>query len=314
VGYRREDASVGGNSRAREIRRVLWAVLLLNVAVALAKLGWGYYTGSAAMQADGFHSLFDGASNIVGLVGMGMASRPADLDHPYGHGKYETYASAAIGAMLLIAAYSVGSAAVSQLLHAGPAPRVTAFSFVVMVVTLCVNVFLTLWESRKGAELKSEVLSADAGHTRSDVVVSLGVIVALVLVEFGFEKADSFVAILVSFAILRTAWGVFKQASATLSDSARIPSKDICVVVEGVRGVMGCHHVRTRGSAAEVYVDLHVQVDPMISVAAGHAIAEAVERTLCHEFTQVADAIVHLEPFDEYQQAKTAEESDAGLI
>ena len=103
MGYRRPDASTTGSSRIARIRRVLWVVLVLNLAVALAKLGWGLLTNSTAMQADGFHSLFDGASNVVGLVGISIASRPADRTHPYGHSKYETYASAAIAGMLVFA-------------------------------------------------------------------------------------------------------------------------------------------------------------------------------------------------------------------
>jgi cation diffusion facilitator family transporter len=245
---------------------------------------------------------------------MGMAARPADKDHPYGHGKYETYASAAIGAMLLFAAYRVGSSAIAGLSGDAEPTQVTAVSFAIMLGTMAVNIGVTLWERRAGMRLGSEILIADASHTSSDILVSLGVIVSLVLVKLGFPLADPIVALLVAVAILYTALGVFRQASATLSDSARIPAADICVVVESVPGVMGCHHIRTRGSAAEVYVDLHVQVDSALSVAEGHAIAETVERVLCSEFTTVVDAIVHLEPFDDYQKAKTAEEIDAGLV
>lgn len=314
VGYRKPQRAGVVTDRIGDIRRVLWVILALNVGVAVAKLAWGALSDSAAMQADGFHSLFDGASNVVGLVGMGMAARPADKDHPYGHGKYETYASAAIGAMLLLAAYRIGSTAFAQLAQGAAPPRVTAMSFVVMLVTLAVNLGVTLWERRVGRELGSEILVADANHTTSDILVSVGVIASLVLVRLGFDKADPIVAVLVAGAILYTALAVFRHASATLSDSARIPVAEICVVVERVSGVRGCHHIRTRGSAAEVYVDLHVQVDSRLSVAEGHAIAETVERVLCDEFSQIVDAIVHLEPFDDYQRAKTAEEIDAGLV
>lgn len=313
MGYRRPADSEESSARLKGIRRVLVVVLVLNVGVAVAKLAYGYISGSAAMQADGFHSLFDGTSNIVGLVGIGLAARPADRDHPYGHGKYETYASAAIGAMLLFAAYRVGMSAVDQLAGSAPPPNVTTMSFVVMIVTLAVNVFVTMWERRVGKELGSEVLAADAGHTASDVLVSFGVIVSLLLVRMGFAKADPLVALLVAFAIVYTAWGVFKQAGATFSDTARISAGEICDVVLHCAGVLGAHHVRTRGSQAEVYVDLHVQVDASRSVADGHRIAENVERCIVDSFPEVVDVIVHLEPFDEYQAAKTAKEIDAGL-
>lgn len=313
MGYRRDNTGATGDDRVKSIRRVLWVILILNIAVALAKLLWGIITHSAAMQADGFHSMFDGTSNIVGLVGMAIAARPADKDHPYGHGKYETYASAVIAVMLLLAAYRIGSSAAAQLMGSGSPATVDAMSFVVMIGTLAVNLFVTTWERRVGKRLGSEILTADASHTGSDVLVSLGVIVSLVLVRLGFEKADPIVALLVSLAIVYTAWGVFKQASATLSDSARLPAHEVCQVACAVPGVLGCHNVRTRGSAGAVYVDLHIQVDAQMTVADGHVLAEVVERRIAEKFDSVTDVIAHLEPFDDYQRSKTAEDIDAGL-
>lgn len=312
MGYTRSKDNAEGAERIASIRRILWVILCLNVGVAAAKVAWGLVSGSTAMQADGFHSFFDGASNVIGLVGMGFAGRPADRDHAYGHGKYETYASAVIGAMLLLAAYRIGSTAIAGLLGGTTPPAVDWVSFTVMAVTLVVNLGVTFWERRVGRKLGSSILIADASHTGSDVMVSIGVIVSLVLVKMGFPQADPIVALLVTFAIVYTSWGVFRQASATLSDAMRIPAADISEVAESVPGVMGLHHVRTRGSEAEVYVDLHVQVDPQFSVAEGHEIAERVERTLAEHYPQVIDVIAHLEPYDAYQRAKTAEENRAG--
>jgi cation diffusion facilitator family transporter len=311
VGYTRPIDAASGAKRIADIRRILWIILFLNVGVAVAKLVMGIVSGSTAMQADGFHSFFDGASNVVGLVGMGFAGRPADEDHPYGHGKYETYASAIIGAMLLFAAWRIGSEAFIGLTTNAAPPSVNWISFAVMFSTLIVNLGVTFWERKVGHQLGSSILVADASHTGSDALVSIGVIISLVLVKFGFDKADPIVALLVTCAIVYTAWGVFKQASATLSDSRRIPAEDICSVAVAVPGVLGCHHIRTRGSEAEVYVDLHVQVDSQFTVAQGHEIAEAVERTIAEEYQQVVDVIAHLEPYDEYQKAKTAQESRA---
>lgn len=313
MGYRRDDASTT-SERTTKITRVLWVILFLNLAVAAAKLVWGVISGSVAMQADGFHSLFDGTSNVVGLIGMYLARRPADRDHPYGHNKFETYASAAIGAMLALAAYNVGSSAIGGLLADNVTPpRVDAISFAVMLGTLGVNLAITTWERAVGRKLGSEVLVADASHTGSDVLVSLGVIVGLVAVRMGYPMADPLIAIGVSLAIAMTAWRVLKQAGTTLADTARIDPSDVCQAVLEVDGVLGCHHVRTRGSAAQVYMDLHVQVGSELSVARGHEIAERVERVICDVYPEVTDVLAHLEPFDEYQRVKTAEEIDAGL-
>ncbi|MBI5018535.1 MAG: cation transporter [Deltaproteobacteria bacterium] len=307
MGYCKRSGEADGN-RLHDVGIVLWVILFLNVAVALAKLLYGLAIHSVAMQADGFHSLFDGTSNVVGLIGMRMAGRPADRDHPYGHAKYETYASAAIGAMLLLAAWRVGSAALARLLDGGIAPSVNASAFGVMGVTLAVNLFVTAYERRRGRELRSEILLADASHTSSDILVSLGVVAGLVAVKLGYSKADPVIALLVAVAIGWAAWQVFQQASETFSDTARLPAETVCAVALGVPGVLGCHSIRTRGLASEVHVDLHIQVDPKATVQAGHAVAEAVERQVCERFAEVSDVIVHLEPLDAYQARKTEEE------
>ena len=134
--------------RTSTVRRVLLAVLLLNLAVALAKFVYGTISCSTAMQADGIQSIFDSAGNVVGLIGISLATRPADKEHPYGHFKLETFASLMIGLMLIFAAYQVGSSAVTSLIEGSYHTEVTAISFVVMVGTLAVNLFVTTYERR----------------------------------------------------------------------------------------------------------------------------------------------------------------------
>ena len=284
------------SERYAAIRRVLWIILGLNLVVAAAKIWYGTLTATVSMRADGIASLFDSLSNLVGIVGLSLAARPADLDHPYGHQKLETYASAAIGIMLLVAAYNVGSDAIAGLLAGGGDPQVDAGSFAVMLGTLCINVFVALYERRCGRELRSEILSADAMHTFSDVLVSISVIAGLVFVRLGFPIVDSIVSLVVAVMILRSAWEVFKQASATLSDEARIPVGEVKAVVDAVPGAADCHKVRTRGTEGEVYMDLHILVDPDMSIRDAHAVADAVERAVCGRFDQVVDIVVHVEP------------------
>ncbi len=293
---------------------MLWWVLGLNVAVAVTKLTYGTLVNSVAVTADGFHSLFDGASNVIALLGTGLAARPADRDHPYGHTKYETFASAAIGALLLLAAWRVGSEAIGRLLHPDAGPSVDAISFVVMGVTLVVNILVTAGERRAGERLGSGLLRADAAHTGSDVLVTLGVIGGLAAVRLGVPLADPVIGLTVAGFIVFAGFRVLRGAGATLADSARIAPDAIVEVCLRVHGVLGCHEVRTRGSADEVSVDLHVQVDPRISVIEGHAIIERVERAVADAFTQVVDVIAHLEPFDDYQRHKTAVQEERGML
>jgi cation diffusion facilitator family transporter len=281
--------------RERDIRRVLWIVLGLNIAVALAKLLYGLSSHSVAMQADGIHSFFDGASNVVGLIGMWFAARPADQSHPYGHGKFETFTAAAIALMLGVAGYTVARGAISSLQGEGVA-QVGIGSFAVMISTLAVNLGVTTWEARAGRRLSSEVLVADSRHTLSDVLVSSGVIVSLILVKVGFQKADGILALLVAVAIAYTAFTIVRGVGRTLGDAARLSATEVAAAAGGVEGVVDCHSVRTRGSESQVYVDLHLVVAPDASIERGHEIAHAVESEVRARFSQVADVVVHVEP------------------
>lgn len=285
-----------GDQRYRAIRKVLWLVLLLNLAVAAAKIVYGALSNSAAMQADGVHSLVDGTSNVIALVGIMLASRPADRSHPYGHGKFETFAAAGIAVMLCVAGYSIGREAIGHLLGRGEPTRVEAVSFIVMGVTLSVNVFVTTWESRAGKRLRSDVLRADARHTLSDVLVSGGVIVSLIAVWAGWEQADGVVALVVALIILYTAFTVLRRVGRTLADASCMDADELVRVALNVPGVEGCHHVRTRGPEGGVYADLHLLVASDTTVDDGHRIAHEVEARLRDAHPEIADVVVHVEP------------------
>ncbi|WP_080797185.1 cation diffusion facilitator family transporter [Arabiibacter massiliensis] len=286
------------SSRMRSIRQVLWIILLLNLAVAAAKYVYGTISGSASMQADGIHSVFDSAGNVVGLVGISLAARPADEGHPYGHAKFETYASLAIGMLLLLAAFEVGSSAVGKLVSGAYTAEVTPVSFAVMIGTLAVNLGVTAYERRCAKRYKSEVLAADANHTLSDALVSVGVIAGLAAVALGFPMADPVMALVVTLAILGTAYDVLKHALATLSDRARIPEEDVRAAVLAVPGVRDAHRIRTRGTEGEVYADLHVLVAPEMTVKDAHDLSERVEQVVEERFPNVVEALVHIEPDD----------------
>ncbi len=290
------------SSRISQVRRILALVLTLNLVVALAKFGYGVATSSNSMQADGIHSVFDSLGNVVGLVGITLALRPADEAHPYGHHKFETYASLVIGVLLIAAAAEVGFSAVSSLSSGVHNAQVTVVSYVVMVGTLCVNIGVTAYEHKEGKRLNSDILLADASHTLSDAMVSIGVIIGLVLIQLGFAIADSIMALVVMVAILVTAVDVFRAAFETLSDKARIPEEELRSVVLAVPGVCEVHHIRTRGTSGDVYADMHVLVDPQMSVAVSHEVADRVESEVIHKFPQVKDILVHVEPNDAYHR------------
>src|SRR5512135_2070603 len=183
--------------RYRAVARVLRTVLYLNLAVAGAKIVFGYLTGTVSILSDGFHSLTDGTSNIVGLVGISLASKPPDRDHPYGHRKYETIAAIGIVVLLVVVIVELVRNAIDHLAHP-QAPEVTALSFGVMLATLAVNILVVRYEKRAGERLSSEILLADAMHTTSDMFTSAAVIAALAGVRAGFPVLDPLAAFVVA--------------------------------------------------------------------------------------------------------------------
>jgi cation diffusion facilitator family transporter len=295
--------------RAQGIKRVLWQILLLNLLVSAAKATWGLISGSTAMFADGIHSLTDGSGNVVALIAMAVAGKPLDEGHPYGHQKYESFASAIIGVMLVLAAWRVGSASVKSLIAYAksgtlPAVEVTSVSFAIMLVTLAINVLVVWYETRRGKALDSDVLQSDAKHTLSDIWVTLGVIVSLVLVKMGVPIADPIVGLFVALAVVWAAIAVFKGVKKTFSDEARLDPHDVHEKVLTFEGVKGCHNIRTRGTGAVVQMDMSIMVDRAISVEAGHAIAQALEAWLCTQYAALKDVVVHVEPDNAAQRAR----------
>jgi len=287
--------TVGRRNYTGEVRRVLIFTLILNSVVALAKILYGSYTNSIAMSSDGFHSFFDGISNVVGLVGIWIASHPPDERHPYGHKKFETLFTVIIAVMIFATCFQILRKVYFSFTE-DHRTVVTNISFTVMLLTMGVNIFVMIYESRKGKQLGSEFLVADSMHTRSDIYASVAVIVSLLLTRAGYHYADTIVGIIITFFIARIGYRILKDASDVLVDSVCIDSSAIEYVVNGVEGVKGCHEIRTRGPVNTVYLDLHVLVDKDLSAEQAHGIAVRVEKKLKKEFPAIVDIIVHIEP------------------
>src|SRR5262245_14675631 len=188
----------------QQVRRVLLITLGLNILVATAKIIIGLVSGALAITADGVHSTIDASSNLVALVANRIADRPPDADHPYGHRRFETLAGLGIGILLLLTAWEIASNAISRLTTTGGAKaEMTPLDFVVMIGTLGVNLFVTTYEKRQGERLKSQLLVADAMHTRADVYVTVSVLVSMALVAFfNITWADTVTALVIVVLIL----------------------------------------------------------------------------------------------------------------
>ncbi|MGE5507150.1 MAG: cation diffusion facilitator family transporter [Chitinophagales bacterium] len=285
--------------RYRAIRRVLWLILVLNWAVAVAKVAFGQWSHTASMTADGYHSLGDGASNIIGLVGLWAAARPADESHPYGHKKYETFTALGIAGLLVLVSLDILQSVAGRLFRPGAAlPRVTTASFLVMLVTLAVNVAVMTYERRQGRMLKSDLLVSDALHTMSDVYVSLSVVATLIAVRLGFPWFDVVAALVIAAVILRSAWGIVRHSSDVLCDAMVLDSRRVAEVVTKVPGVRSCHRIVSRGREDDLEVHLHVQVDPRMPAREAHDLSHRIEQAVRRAFPGVSRVISHVEPFE----------------
>ena len=282
-------------SRYDQVARVLYQVLFLNLGVALAKIVLGSYTGAVSIVSDGFHSLTDSASNVVGLVGISIARQPPDADHPYGHRKYETMASLAILVFLIIVLVQVVSSALSRVLH-GCTPKVFPEGIALMTATLVVNLIVVAYETRAGKRLNSELLLADSNHTRSDVFTTIAVIGALIGVWAGYPLLDPLAALLVAVFIGRACWEIAQQASRILSDQIVIAEQDVRAVIATVPEVLGCEKIRTRGSADYAFLDLHLWLDGDTPLMEAHATSHVVKDLLIARFPHLADVVIHIEP------------------
>ncbi len=287
---------MSSSDRYSAVAKVLARVLVLNAAVAFAKIGFGYATGAISILSDGFHSLTDAASNVVGIVGVYAAGRPPDAEHPYGHRKYETVAAASIAIFLLLIFIEVLRNAWAHLFgHATP-HAITAASFAVMAVTVAVNLGVVSYESREAERLSSEVLLADSMQTRGDVWTSFAVIGALAGARAGLPILDPLAALVVAGFIGHAGYQIALATTRILSDRTVISEADLQEVIMGVPGVIGCHHIRTRGSADHVFLDLHVWLPAGMRLAEAHDISHVVKDRLMAKYPQIADAVIHIEP------------------
>jgi cation diffusion facilitator family transporter len=289
--------------RFQKIRRILICILILNWGVAVAKLFYGWLTRSASMTADGFHSFSDGASNLIGLFGIWAASRPVDKSHPYGHKKFETLTSVIISGLLFLVCFNVVREGMLRFIHP-VIPEVNVGSFLVMVVTLAINIGVAIYESRKGKALKSDILISDAQHTRADILTSSSVILTLVGIKLGYPILDPIASLIIAFFIGYAAINILRESSRVLSDGVAVGKEEIEKVVLSIKGVRECHKIRSRGRPDDIHIDLHVLVDPEMDVHKAHHLSYAIENKIKRDFGGVTDVVVHMEPLEEDEKGR----------
>lgn len=283
----------------KKVQQILFIILLANLLVAVLKLVVGSIIKSVSMTADGFHSISDGSSNVVGLIGIYFASQPEDEDHPYGHNKYETLAGLFISFMLFLAGGRVILGAIERFKEP-VIPEVTIASLMVLILTLIINIIVSTIEYRKGKELKSQILISDSLHTRSDVFISLGVLVTLIGIRLGFPPIiDPIASLVLASFIIHAGYEIFKENSDVLLDGVAIDPKQIKNIVMSFEDVKDAHKIRSRGGINDLNIDLHIEVNPNLDVEKSHELVHDIEEAIKAKFYENSEVIVHVEPYRE---------------
>lgn len=271
-------------------------LLLANLFVAISKILVGLAINSSSVMADGFHSVSDGASNIVGIIGIVLASKPKDKEHPYGHKKFETIASMFIGTMLLFISFNVIKTSANKLFNQSTL-EVNTGSLIIIVVTLFINVFVAIYENKQGQKLNSQILISDSLHTKSDIFVSIGVLIALICVKLGIPPIiDTIASFIVALFILHAAYEIFKENISSLTDKVILDKEIICDILEEFNDIKDVHNIRSRGYKDYIFLDMHIKVDSNLSVDEAHNLVHMVEDVLGNKLGEKIDVIIHVEP------------------
>lgn len=288
----------------KRVRNVLLIILFANMLVAVLKISIGSLIKSTSITADGFHSLSDGTSNIIGLIGIWYASKPVDIDHPYGHRKFETLASLFIGGMLCVVGINVAIKAFERFFNS-VTPIITLESGIILVATLVINIFVSRLEYKKGKQLNSQILISDSLHTRSDIYVSIGVLATLVCIRFGLPSIiDSVASMVIAIFIFHAAYEILKETCSILVDKAVVDAEEIKEIVTEFSEVKNVHQIRSRGSQNELYVDLHIMIEPNMNIQESHALMHNIENKIKKDLCKNTQVFIHLEPYYSSKDSK----------
>lgn len=287
--------------RRQAISRTSIIGAVLNFVLSVLKILAGLVGHSQALVADGIHSLSDLLSDVLVYVAGHHASQQPDQNHPYGHARYETVATLALGVLLLLIAIGIGWDAVHRLFEPDALLQPDTLALVVTLVSIGSKEWLYWWTLGYARRVRSDLLRANAWHHRSDAISSVVVLIGILGTLAGLTYLDAIAAFIVALMIAHIAWGLGWGAVSELVDTG-LESERIAEVARTIRsvgGVRDIHMLRTRRLGGQVSADVHVLVDPEISVSEGHMISVLVEQRLKHEISDMVDVTVHIDPEDD---------------
>lgn len=281
--------------------RVTVVGAIANFLLVLIKVGFGILGQSAALIADGIHSLSDLATDLLVVIAIKLGAREADHDHPYGHRRYETMATVALGLGLILIAGGISWDIMERMKQPERllVPKIDTLG--IAFISVLVNEWLYFYTKRIAKQTRSKLLLANAWHHRSDSISSIVVIIGIAGVLLGYPFTDAFAAVIVALMIAKIGLTLVMQSIKELVDTSLPESfvNDIRRTIKTTQGVQGIHLLRTRQMGEDAYIDAHIVVDPRISVSEGHVIGDTVRNKLIAEFDDVIDVLVHVDPEDD---------------
>jgi len=288
-------------ARSQAIKRTTLVGALVNVLLAAGKIAAGWVGQSHALIADGIHSLSDLLSDGLVLLAGHKASEAPDTEHPYGHGRFETVATLALGFLLLAVALGIAWDATSRLFAPLALLKPEPIALLAAVISILVKEALYWYTRHYGQRVRSDLLLANAWHHRSDAISSIVVLIGIGGTLAGLPYLDAVASVIVAFMIAKIAWDLGSEASRELVDTGLSPERlrEISQVIRRSTGVRDVHMLRTRTLAGNAAADVHVLVDRDISVSEGHAISLVVEGRLKRAIDRLTDITVHIDPEDD---------------
>ena len=274
---------------------MLGGILVANLIVVVIKFTVGIDTNSLAVFGDALQSSVDAASNIFGIFVVRVASKAPDEDHPYGHSKFETLGALLIALFLVLSIFELVRGAMARLMSGAPSLNVSGTALGLLVFTLLVNVGVVWFETRAGRRLKSDLLLADALHTRTDVFITVGVLGGLALARAGLAWADPALGLIVAVLVGRAGYQILRRAIPSLVDERAFDQTTIQQEAEGVDGVVSAYAIRSRLAGDRRFAELTIAVDGGADVASAHRIADQVEGRL-KDSLHLDEVTVHVEP------------------
>lgn len=283
-------------ARSPAVRRTLLVVLALNALVAFVKVVVGVRTGALTVLGAALESSLDMFNNVIGIMLVRVAGRAPDEDHPYGHDKFETLGALGIVGFLSISCFELLREGVLSLVQRRTPASVGALDLTVIVFTVLVNVVVVVYERRRGRELGSAFLLADAAHTGSDILVTVLAVASLVLARAGLAHLDAVLAIAVALIIAWSGYRILRESIPILVDERAIAAHELRSVVLAVPDIRDVRKVRSRSTASgQLFAEVTIAVSGSTSVDEAHRLADAVEEAIEREFG-TSEVTVHVEP------------------